>query len=45
MTIMTEDQEKERLRQQKRKNWAIFAVLVTFVVVVYFVSIIRMGGG
>ncbi len=45
MTIMTEDQEKERLRQQKRKNWAILAVLVTFVVVVYFVSIIRMGGG
>jgi len=42
---MTDQDEKERLRQQKRKNWAIFAVLVTFVVVVYFVSIIRMGGG
>ena len=45
MTVMTDDEEKERLRQQKRKNWTIFAVLVTFVVVVYFVSIIRMGGG
>ncbi len=45
MTLMTDDEQKERLRQQKRKNWAIFAVLVTFVVVVYFVSIIRMGGG
>ena len=42
---MREDEEQERLRQQKRKNWAIFAVLVIFVVVVYFVSIIRMGGG
>ena len=42
---MREDGEEERMRQQKRKNWAIFAVLVTFVVVVYFVSIIRMGGG
>lgn len=42
---MREDEEHERMRQQKRKNWAIFAVLVTFVVVVYFVSIIRMGGG
>ena len=45
MTLMTDDEQKERLRQQKRKNWAILAVLVTFVVVVYFVSIIRMGGG
>ena len=26
-------------------NWALLAVLVTFVVVVYFVSLIRMGGG
>ncbi|WP_277345438.1 hypothetical protein [Pelagibius litoralis] len=42
---MTDDEEKERLRQQRRKNWALFAILITFIVVVYFVSIIRMGGG
>ncbi|WP_422365068.1 hypothetical protein [Pelagibius sp.] len=42
---MADEEEKERMRQQKRKNWALFGVLITFIVVVYFVSIIRMGGG
>lgn len=45
MSVMNDQDEKERLRQQKIKNWALLAVLVTFVVVVYFVSLIRMGGG
>jgi hypothetical protein len=35
----------DRRRRQKIKNWALLAALLTFVVVVYFVSIIRMGGG
>ena len=32
-------------RRQRVKNWAILAVLVMFVVLVYFVAIVRMGGG
>ena len=36
---------KEFRRRRRVKNWALFGVLVAFVVVVYFVSIIRMGGG
>ena len=37
--------ERERwLKQRRRRNWAIFAALVTFIVVVYFVAMVRMGG-
>ena len=36
---------QEFRRQRRTKNWVLFAVLVAFVVVVYFVSLIRMGGG
>jgi len=41
------DRQDERTREddarrRKRKNWALFAVLVGFVVLVYFVSIVRM---
>ncbi len=32
-------------RQRRLKNWALLAVLLAFVILVYFVSIIRMGGG
>lgn len=32
-------------RRQKVKNRAVLAVLVAFVVLVYFVAIVRMGGG
>ncbi len=39
------DNDRDRRRRQRLKNWALFGVLMTFVVVVYFVSIIRMGGG
>jgi len=39
------DDDQDRRRRQRLKNWALFGALMTFVVVVYFVSIIRMGGG
>ena len=42
---MTRDDDNDRRKRQRMKNWALFAVLALFVVVVYFVSIIRMGGG
>jgi hypothetical protein len=45
MTAMTGERDDERRKRQKIKNWVLLAVLFTFVVVVYFVSIIRMGGG
>lgn len=35
----------ELLRKRKRRNWAVAAVLVAFVVIVYLVSLVRMGGG
>lgn len=35
----------ERRRRQKMKNWVTLIALLTFVVVVYFVALIRMGGG
>ena len=43
--VMTNDEKRDREKRQKMKNWALLGVLVAFVVVVYFVSIIRMGGG
>lgn len=42
---MANGNEKDRLKRQRLKNWALLAALMIFVVVVYFVSIIRMGGG
>jgi len=42
---MSEESERKELeRRRKRKNWTVLAILVAFVVVVYFVSIVRMGG-
>ncbi|MEE8188915.1 MAG: hypothetical protein V3T80_06885 [Kiloniellales bacterium] len=32
-------------RRQRAKNWVLLLVLAAFVVVVYFVSLVRMGGG
>jgi len=42
---MTGENEDERRRRQRMKNWVLLGALLTFVVVVYFVSIIRMSGG
>ena len=35
----------ELLRKRKRRNWALAAALAAFVVIVYLVSLVRMGGG
>ncbi len=36
----------ETLRQRQRaKNWAMFAALAAFAVLVYLIAIVRMGGG
>lgn len=50
--VMAEDKKKaeseyrsELHRRQRVKNLALMAVLVGFVVLVYFVAIVRMGGG
>ena len=32
-------------RRLKAKNWVLFAALIGFVVIVYFVSIVKMSGG
>lgn len=32
-------------RRQRRKNLVLFALLAGFAVLVYFVAIVRMGGG
>ena len=44
-TMALDDQnEEERRRRLKIKNWTLFALLFGFVVVVYLVSIVRMSG-
>jgi len=35
----------EAERRQRRKNLAVMGILVGFVVLVYFIAIVRMGGG
>jgi hypothetical protein len=39
-----EKNNDERLRRLRMRNWALFGVLVAFVIIVYIVSIVRMGG-
>ncbi len=38
------DQPSDNQRRQRRKNLALMAVLVGWVVVLYLVAILRMGG-
>ncbi|MEM7172388.1 MAG: hypothetical protein AAF530_19630 [Pseudomonadota bacterium] len=38
------ERQNDMQRQRRIKNWALLAVLLAFVILVYFVSIIRMGG-
>ena len=38
------DEDQELMRRRRSKNWALAAALVAFVVIVYFVSLVRMGG-
>ena len=35
----------ERRRQVKARNWALFAALIGFAVLIYIVAIVRMSGG
>jgi hypothetical protein len=35
----------EARRRQKQRNWAIFALLMSFVVIVFVISIVKMKGG
>jgi hypothetical protein len=32
-------------RRQRKKNLALFALLAAFAILIYFVAIVRMGGG
>jgi len=34
----------ERLKRQRARNWAIFALLLGFVALIYIVSLVKMGG-
>lgn len=46
MSAMSEPQSGREFRRKRRaRNWAMFAALVAFVVIIYFVAVIRMGGG
>jgi hypothetical protein len=38
-----DDRHGDEDRRRKHRNWALFAVLLAFVVLIYFVSIVRMG--
>jgi hypothetical protein len=35
----------EALRRQKLRNWAIFSVLMAFVILIFVISIVKMKGG
>ncbi len=35
----------EAQRRQRRKNLVVMGILVAFVVLIYFIAIVRMGGG
>jgi hypothetical protein len=35
----------EALRRQKLRNWALFGVLMAFVVLIFIISIVKMMGG
>jgi type VI protein secretion system component VasF len=37
------ERSSEDRRRLRTRNWVLFAVLLAFVVVLYFVSIVRMG--
>ena len=41
----TKERREDFRRKRRGRNWALLAVLVAFVVLVYFVALIRMGGG
>ncbi|WP_374309516.1 hypothetical protein [Dongia sp.] len=36
--------EMERLKRLKQRNWALAGALVLFVVLVFIISIVKMGG-
>jgi hypothetical protein len=38
------ERSEEARKRQRARNWAVFAALLGFVVIVYIVSILRMGG-
>ena len=42
---MSKEHDQDREKRRRKKNWALLGVLLAFVVIVYFVSIIRMSGG
>ena len=39
----SQEDSRELERRRRSKNWALFAALLAFVVIIYFVSIVRMG--
>jgi len=41
----TAEKRAEFRRKRRGRNWALLAVLAAFVVLVYVVALIRMGGG
>jgi len=46
VTAMTgQPTDREEARRLRAKNLALLAALLAFVVVVYLVSVVRMGGG
>ena len=44
MNVQPNDMETERKRRLRMRNLALCAALLAFVVIVYVVSIVRMGG-
>ena len=45
MSLDRDNEGRELRRRQRTKNWLLFALLLGFVVIVYLVSLVRMGAG
>ncbi|GAB5468525.1 MAG: hypothetical protein Kilf2KO_15550 [Rhodospirillales bacterium] len=43
-TELTGPARSHWLKERRRRNWAIFLALISFIVAVYFVAMVRMGG-
>ena len=43
MTMDKDQQDDNRGKRRRQRNWALAIALVAFVVLIYFVSIVRMG--
>jgi hypothetical protein len=45
MARETDAMERERVRRQRQRNWAVAGALMAFVAIVYVVTMVKLQGG